>query len=257
VTAPGEAPADRPAGDSAGVAWAGRTLTSQPFDGDDGEPDPALAAALDRHPPGAAVDEALAARVAAARLLVPVVAVLARQTGAGDVRVEGDKRADMAMVTLTGTDGGRALPVFSGLVSLHRWDGTARPVPVEAARAALAAVAEGCDVLVLDPAGPQPVVIPRPVVWAMAQGRTWRAPARDPQVVDAVARAIDAAEQGQVARVRCEPGEGADLVVVLGVRPGLGEDELAGVLAAVRDRLGAQEVLAERVSGVRLRVHAA
>src|SRR4051794_19360437 len=106
--------------DSAGVPWTGRTLPTARFDADSGEPDPALVVALDGHRAGRADAAEVVEALASARVLVPVVAVL----GEGDQASpsEGDKSADMALVTLTGPDGRRALPVFSGAASLREWD---------------------------------------------------------------------------------------------------------------------------------------
>src|SRR4051794_13012008 len=113
--------------DSAGVPWAGRALTSQPFAGDDGRADPALAAALE-----AGDERALADALATARVLVPVVAVLGEERApAGPSGLPSDKNADMAVATLVGPDGRTALPVFSSLTTLAAWDATARPVPAE------------------------------------------------------------------------------------------------------------------------------
>jgi hypothetical protein len=136
--------------------------------------------------------------------------------------------------------------------SLKAWDPKARPLPAEGARAALSAVADDCDALVVDPAGPRPRVVRRPVVWALAQGRRWSPPARDVDVLTAV----DAAAQAVlgVERVRCEAGEGVDLAVVVGVRRGLDADALAALAGAVRDRLAGSAVLAERVEGLQIRV---
>ena len=90
----------------------------------------------------------LVAAVAAARLLVPVVAAPAEVDTSGELAVE--KSTDMAAVTLTSPDGQRALPVFSSMAALARWDPAARPVPVTSARAAQAAVSERCEVMLLD-----------------------------------------------------------------------------------------------------------
>ena len=60
--------------DSAGVPWHGRSLAPQPFAGDDGEPDPALVAALAGRTPGGATAADVVAALARARVLVPVVA---------------------------------------------------------------------------------------------------------------------------------------------------------------------------------------
>ena len=66
---------------------------------------------------------------------------------AGDVRTK-------LLATLVAPDGMRALPVFSGIEAVAAWDPEARPVPVTPARAGQAAVSEGCEVIVVDVAGP-------------------------------------------------------------------------------------------------------
>jgi hypothetical protein len=234
------------AGDSAGVPWAGRTLTSQPFAGDDGRADPALAAAL------ADGDErGLAEALTAARVLVPVVAVLGEERApVGPSGLPSDKSADMAVATLLSRDGRRALPVFSSLATLAAWDAGARPVPAEGPRAALSAVADGCDALVVDPAGPRPAVVRRPVLWALAQGRSWVPPAQDPDVLEAAEHAL----AGAGVDVACAPGVRSDLRLRLGVPAGLDAGQLSGLLADVQARLAASEVLAERVEGLELEV---
>jgi hypothetical protein len=234
--------------DSAGVPWAGRTLTPQPFAGDDGRPDPALAAALETLEP-----RSLAAALGSARVLVPVVAVLGDEpVPVGPSGLPADKAADMAVAVLVAPDGTRALPVFSSLAALTAWSPTARPVPAEGARAALSAVQDGCSLIVVDPAGPRTAVVRRPVVWALAQGRPWLPPAEDPEVLAAVRAAAGAAPD--VAGVRAEPGEGSGLRVALAVRPGLDAARLSALVEAVREQLSASDLLAERVESLDLRV---
>ena len=97
------------------------------------------------------------AALADARVVVAVVAVLGE--GEEHTATAGDKQADMALVTLTRPDGRRALPVFSSTTALAAWDASARPVPVDTRRAAHAALAEGCERLVLDVAGPTTFVV--------------------------------------------------------------------------------------------------
>jgi hypothetical protein len=234
--------------DSAGVPWAGRTLTPALFAGDDGRADARLAAAL-----ADGDEEALAEALAVARVLVPVVAVLGDQPApAGPTGLPADKKADMAVATLVGPGGRKALPVFSSGAALTAWDRRARPVPAEGPRAALSAVGDGCDALVVDPAGPFPRLVRRPLVWALAQGRRWSPPARDSEVVSAVEAA--AGNVPGFAGVRCEAREGGDLTVVLGVRPGLDAAGLSAVVGAMRDRLDGSPILAERVERLEIRV---
>jgi hypothetical protein len=120
---------------------------------DTGAADPTLAAALAAYAADPAREPEVLAALGGARLLVPVVAEL----GESEVGPDGlarDKSADMATVLMRGADGRLALLAFTGLESLHRWDPAARPVPVPARTAALAALQDGAVALLIDVAGP-------------------------------------------------------------------------------------------------------
>ena len=237
--------------DSAGVPWSGRTLAAQPFAGDDGAAEPALAAAL-------AGDDLrdIVAAWAPARVLVPILAVL----GEGPDVVSaaeaghGDKNADMALITLTLADGRRALPVFSSVPALGDWNPRARPVPVEAARAAQSAVVEGCDVIVIDAAGPHARVVPRPAVWAVAQGREWVPPAADMDLLAGIAALTRAVPP--IRAHRCEPHGDAGLTVVLGLPPGLSVQDVQQATSRVSELLANDPVVTQRTDSIRISVRA-
>jgi hypothetical protein len=131
-----------------------KTIPDPGFAGDSGAADPVLLAALDAFEVGQADARTVEGIVATSRLLVPVVAVLAAEEVAPD-GLRHDKQADMAMVTIAGKDGRRGLPVFSSVAALQAWSGEARPVPVDAARAARAAIDDGAEALLVDPS-PRP-----------------------------------------------------------------------------------------------------
>jgi hypothetical protein len=173
------------------------------FAGDDGSADPRVAAALGAVAAGNGSTAEVVEALAGTRVLVPVLAELeASET----VEVGGhahtvDKEASAGIVALQAPDGRTALPVFSSVAAMTAWRKDARPVPTEVARAALSAVDEGWELLVLDAGGPTTVLVPRPAVWALAQQQTWRpavtedgaALVVDPGVRDAVRSAVLAA----------------------------------------------------------------
>ncbi len=231
--------------DSAGTPWTGRTLPTGDFAGDDGAGDPRLSAALTAD---VADDQAVVRAIASARLLVPIVAVQGNEPAS-------DQASDMALVTLTGPDGKRALPVFSSVASLAAWDATARPVPVQAGRAAASAVAEGCDLMVLDPAGPVTYVVSRPALWALGAGRDWRPAHEDDEVLAAIEGAV--AAEPDVVTFGAVPGQSAQLQVTLMVREGLAAEPVRAVAQRVADALQASDVVRERVDGLELRVQTA
>ena len=78
--------------------------------------------------------------------------------------------AEMATALLTGEDGRQALLVFTGLETLSRWRGDARPVPVAATSAARSALQEGAAALVVDVAGPTSYVLEGHLLEGLARG---------------------------------------------------------------------------------------
>lgn len=244
--------------DSAGQAWAGKTIPSTGFEGDTGAADPDLARALSahRHAPTPEGETELLERVAAARWLVPVVAVAAEVDTSGAHAV--DTRSDMAAVTLTAPNGSRGMPMFSSVAALAEWDPTARPVPVRAAAAAQSAIAEECEVLIVDLASPHAAVLRPSMLWALAQERAWL-----PSHLDAhVRQAVDAAVRGEadILGHRLEAGEPAGagaLRVVLVLRPALDKDAVAAIATRVGERIATDGETRARIDALTFALEAA
>lgn len=243
-----------PAGgaDTGGVPWAGRTLTGTGFDDDTGAADARLAALLGQEDPDPVQ---LVAAVAAARLVVPIVAVPGEVDTSSGIPV--DATSDMASVTLVAPDGQRALPAFTSTAALAAWDPTARPVPVTAQRAALAAVQEGCEVIPLDlaPAPGPPAATLRPsMVWALATARPWRPAHEDEHVARAVEAAL--ADEPAVADHELEAGRDHALQVCLVLRPGLTQPDVQALVTRVGERVAADGEARARVDALAFRLRA-
>jgi hypothetical protein len=244
--------------DSAGQAWAGKTIPSHGFTGDTGGADPALVAALAaaHDQPDADTEAELLAQSARARWLVPVVAVAEEVDDSGAHAVE--TRSDMAAVTITAPDGSRALPVFSSLESLAAWDAQARPVPVTAAAAAQAAISEECQVLVVDVASVHATVLRPSMLWALAQQRPWVPSHLDDHVAAAVRAAV--VEEPDVVGHRLEQGEPAGagvLRIVLTLRPGLGAPDVAAVATRIGERIATDGETRARIDALAFSLEAA
>jgi hypothetical protein len=233
--------------DSAGQTWHERVLTSTGFDDDRGQADEAFVELLRRRRAGDADDAAVMAAVPEARLLVPVTAVAGEVTEGEHGLV--DASVDMAVVTLVGPTGERAQPAFTSLAALAEWSADARPVPVTAARAAQAAVSDGCDVIVLDPATDREVELRPSMVWALAQQRPWLAAHADPFVAAAVAAAV--APEDDVAAHDLSAGDEPGLLrVTLELRPGLTAEEVREVATRVGERLATDGETRARIDGL-------
>ena len=221
------------------------------FRDDDGTADVGVTRELLDFAAGQGSEQAVLTALAGSRLLVPVVAVLAEQIdqpGAervsrqepGTGRPPGEKATDMAMPTLIGLDGRRAIPAFTCMDSMRAWQQDARPVPVAASRVWQAAVADACAVVV-DVAGPVPLAVEGARLAALARGEAAPAPCWDTDVHGVVSDVV--AGQLAVAGFELRPGGAEhDLVIALtlsGDRCGHDVTDLAtGIGNAVMERLG-------------------
>jgi len=228
---------------------------------DRGDADPGAAAALRAFATGQGSEHAALSALASARLLIPVVAVLAEPVASaehqamdGQVSAPGlhpgsalrrAKVSEMALPTLVGQDGRTAVLAFTGLPALLAWRPDARPVPVPAGQLWRAA-AGTADAVVVDVAGPVPLAVDGARLAAVAAGRPAPPPHKDPDVLAAVAAAV--AGEPVIAEFGLQAGEdGTDLTVELVLAAGhqpssAGAQEVAGraaarIMAAGGDRL--------------------
>lgn len=265
--------------DSAGQPWAGRDLPAQEkyhnFDTDDGAMDSGFAGAMASLAAGDGDEAQVVASLANARVFIPIVAQLAEQE-IGANGLASDKESDMALVTLKGPDGRRALPVFSHAQALARWYPEARPVAVYAARAALSAVAEEAQLLVIDPGSQRPFVVRRPAMWALAQQHQWLPSYLNPAVGRVLEESVKALGNPAVVGVsasaaqgiesqwdtQSEPsgllvaggGTGPELCVTITLLPGLDQPAINVILAGLQRHWAADELFAETVDSVKIRL---
>ena len=259
--------------DSAGQPWAGRSLEGDGnplhrFDKDDGQPDAGYTAAIAALVAGTGTEAEVVASLAVARVYVAIIATLGEEAESAH-GLSADKEADLALVTLTAPDGRKALPVFSSVDSLSRWHPAARPVAVYAPRAALSAVAEEAQLLVIDPGSDVTFVVRRPATWALAQQREWVPSYADDSLAGIVSEA--AAQQPAVRHIQLSAaggvasrtadgtlvsggGAGPELRVTLQLAPGLDPESVQAVAAALQRSLAAQPEFVERVDSLELKI---
>ncbi|WP_284980030.1 SseB family protein [Arthrobacter sp. fls2-241-R2A-200] len=262
--------------DSAGQPWAGRSLSGDHavihnFDNDDGQPDAGYLAAVGALLDGTGSEADVVASLATARVFVPVVAQLAEEADGVD-GLHADKQADMALVTLTAPDGRRAMPVFTSSAALENWHAEARPVAVYAARAALSAVSENAQLLVVDPGSAYTFVVRRPAMWALAQQRDWTPSYLDDQLESALASA--ASDFPAVRRLETRPGgglasltadgrsvsgggPGPELQVVLFLDDGLDATAVQALVGGLNEAWAGLELFAENVDSIEVKLQRA
>lgn len=254
--APGHDPALT---DSAGTPWAGREFRAHRSSGDDGSAPPELTDAVARFRAGRAGLDVVVEALREVRLLVPLIAELGDEGRTeGGLRV--DKSQELSIVRVAGPDGRTVQPAFSSVDTMRQWNAQARPVPVEAVRIALAAAAEGTDLLVLDPGSPGEMVIRRPALWALGKQEPYLPSWADPEVLAAfrgsaagepAVSALDLAAGDPDARLA-----GPELVVALALRPGLDQCALDALLGRLQQRWSAEQLIADRVDSLAVKLRA-
>ncbi|MCU0263992.1 MAG: SseB family protein [Candidatus Nanopelagicales bacterium] len=225
------------------------------FAADDGSVPPEVVDVLERRADGAAGIGELVTCLAAHRVLVPLLEV------AGDL-LEGDDtdpcagsdRA-VAAVSVREPDGSPVGLVFTGMEPLVAWDSSARPLPVQATRAAGAILAEGGRTLMIDPGSTHALRIEGVALTRLASGEPWPDPWVDPAVRAAVIAELGPVLASGEIQVRLAgPGGGAPLVADPGANSAT--DPVPGLVLEVRfaDQLPADEaeqrarVIADRMS---------
>jgi hypothetical protein len=226
---------------------------------DDGSADPDAAAALAAFAAGAGSEHAALTALASTRLLVPVLAAPAQDSGGlvsgdgpadhaavghaaaghGAAGTGAEKTSEMSIPALVGQDGRLAVPAFTCLDALTRWRPEARPMPVDAGRVWQSAVADARAV-VLDVAGPVPVAIDGARLAALASGQPVPLPHDDPDVLAEVTQAVAGLPAIGATRLSAGGADG-DLTVELIISPGCagpGAELARSAATAIMARLG-------------------
>ncbi len=264
------------AADSAGQPWAGRSLAGDDarihnFDDDDGAADAGYLAAVAALRSGTGDEAGVVASLATARVFIPIVAQLAEEAET-DSGLHADKQADMALVTLKAADGRTAMPAFTSAGALSAWHPDARPVAVYAARAALSAVAEGAELMVLDPGSGVTFVVRRPGLWALAQQHSWSPSYADAELATEMRQA--AAAFPAVRDLQLKPGRGVataaadgstlagggagpELQVVLYLADGLDAAGVQQLVAGLQGEWSRNVLFGERVDSIEVKLRRA
>ena len=239
--------------DSAGVPWEGRSFEANPFSGDNGLADEKLLEAIANFQTGVVGLEKVFEAFASARFLIPLVAELG-ESGEGAHGQKVDKSADLSIVTVLTPDNQKALPVFSSVAAMTKWNPNARPVPNDGRKVCLAAASEGNTRIVLDPLSETELVIRRPAIAAIAQGFDWLPPERNPEVVELINQSVENISEVDSFTLVCgDPTSrlrGQELLLVVYLEPGLSELALKGIEGQLFEQLGASERFVELVDSL-------
>jgi hypothetical protein len=139
---------------------------------DTGAADPRLATALGswRDRPSPAAQDEVRAALAGARVFAAIAARSTAEHVDPGTGLRAESTAEMALLTLTGSAGGRAVPAFLDVASVVAFHEGARPVPLQGPELCGAALDDGAAAVLLDPTGASHVVAGAALV-ELAAGR--------------------------------------------------------------------------------------
>jgi hypothetical protein len=141
---------------------------------------------------------------------------------------------------------------------MQAWKPEARPVPVEARRAALAAVADGAQWIVVDPKSATEIVLRRPVIEAVAKGIPWVPNHADAELQQVFNDSIE--DEPFVKAIRLTAGDpdgrgfDEELVVQIVLPPSLEQSDVERVVRSLSQKWAQQEIFSERVDSMRLQL---
>lgn len=260
--------------DSAGFPWAGRTFDHHEtaFAGDNGAAPKALAEAVRAMREAAqgyvggadrGALEALAQRraellveLSRSRVLIPLLAEAGELGETPDGRIV-EKTQELSIVTVSGPDGRKVMPVFTSVDAMRTWNPESRPIPVPAPQAAVAAAQEHTDLIIVDPGSPDAQFgVRRPELEAVALGKS-RTPAwADVEVRDAFL--AGAAGEEHLRALAVLPGDPSGGLVApecevhLLIEPGLDRPALTDMVNRLQERWATLAVIADRVDSMRI-----
>jgi hypothetical protein len=226
---------------------------------DTGSADPRLAAALEAYAAGRSAParaEALAA-LAGARVFAAVTATSTAEHVEAGTGLRAESSAEMALLSLVGSAGGRAVPLFLDAGAAVGFRPGARPVPLLGPEACAASLEDGAVAVLLDPPGAA-LVVTGSDLRELADGRVpvAGAPLSTARTTDALTTPaqVDAALLASLAdALRGEPVRAARLLAgpdgpVLGVVADLTPAQLAALAARVLPRAGAADLALAEVA---------
>jgi hypothetical protein len=240
--------------DSAGVPWEGRSFNANPFADDDGTARPELISAIEQFQTSGDATEVFI-EFSKSRLLIPLLADLG-DSGEGAHGQTVDKSADLSIVNVETPDGQVGLPVFSSVETMKLWNATARPVPSDAIRVALAAANEGNTRIILDPGSVTEFAFRRSAIAALAKQLPWSPPHLNSSVLEIFHAGISNEESITALEVTTlDPQSrlaGPEVKISLEVKVGLTKEQLEEVLHRVTENWAASELITSSVDSMAL-----
>ena len=191
---------------------------------DKGDADPVLLALLQNKADG--FEKSVFNRLVNSRLIGPIVA-------------KKDENVEMMQALFSSNDGRVAMPVFTSLDELTKWNKEARPLPLIANDFAQQTIDQELDAIIVDIASDHRFVIKGYMLNCLAKNQDWNYPHQDLEVIETIKRICQRLEN--VSKIEITKGLDCDLYVNI-----YGPSNLADEVINLGKEIAEQEIIRER-----------
>jgi len=199
-------------------------LSTLDLQNDEGKADPILLALLQNKTDG--FEKSVFDRLLESRLIGAIVA-------------KKDENVEMMQALFSSNDGKVAMPVFTSLEELTKWNKDARPIPLLANDFAQQTIDQDLDAIILDIASDHRFVIKGYMLSCLAKNQDWNYPYQDLEVKKTIENIC--LRLKNVSKVEISKGVDCDLYVNI-----YGPSNLADEVISLGKEIAEQEIIRER-----------
>ena len=199
-------------------------MSTLDLNNDKGESDPVLLALLQKK--GHDYEKLVFNKLKNSRLIGAIVA-------------KKDENVEMMQALFSSNDGKIAMPVFTSLEELTKWNKEARPIPLVANDFAQQTIDQELDALILDIASDHRFLIQGYMLRCLAKNQEWNYPYQDKEVKEAIEKIC--LKLKNVSKVEITKGVDCDLYVNI-----FGPPDLADEVIGIGKEIAEKEIIRER-----------
>jgi len=157
----------------------------------------------------------------------------------GAIVAKKDENVEMMQALFSSNDGRVAMPVFTSLDELTKWNKEARPLPLNANDFAQQTIEQELDAIIVDIASAHRFVIKGYMLSCLANKQDWDYPHQDLEVIETIKRICQRLEN--VSKIEITKGVDCDLYVNI-----YGPSKLADEVISLGKEIAGQEIIRER-----------
>lgn len=157
----------------------------------------------------------------------------------GAIVAKKDQNVEMMQALFSSNDGRVAMPVFTSLHEMTKWNKEARPLPLMANDFAQQTIEQELDGMILDIASEHRFIVKDFMLKCLAKHQEWNYPYQDLEVIESITKICQRLEN--VSKIEITKGVDCDLYVNI-----YGPSNLADEVIGLGKEIAEQEIIRER-----------